>query len=61
MDSGREFIERKYLHRQNHWKKGVSDKGSDALVRFSRIRTVLLAFNIAATLAVIAMAVLLIA
>ncbi len=60
MDSGREYIERKYLHRQAAKQLRMTAGGSDAVMRFNRIRTLLLAFNIAAALALIAAAVILV-
>ena len=57
MDSGREFIDRNYMHAQAAAGRAAPAATNRAAARFNRIRVLLLAFNVAASLALIAFAI----
>ena len=52
MDSANDYIRRKYLHAQ----QGMPIRMNDKAARFSRLRLAVLAFNIAASIALVAYA-----
>ncbi len=57
MDSANEFIEKNYMHKPDATERIALQAKGRAAATFNRIRIVLLAFNVAAALALIAFAI----